>query len=87
MTDQVITEAEQACDEFRVLLEVNAVYRRIRRKAGTVEDQELELLAQWKLSAPGRTSSNDASVDKHEPFHAAILREGSNPWAPTPGAV
>jgi hypothetical protein len=28
-----------------VLLEVGTIYRRIRRKAGTVEDQELELLA------------------------------------------
>jgi hypothetical protein len=41
----LIARAEQACNEMSVLLEVGTIYRRIRRKAGTVEDQELELLA------------------------------------------
>ena len=41
----LIAGTEQACNEIGVLLDVDMIYRRIRRKAGTVEDQELELLA------------------------------------------
>jgi hypothetical protein len=70
----LIARAERACNEMSVLLEVDTIYRRIRRKAGTVEDQELELPGQWKLPAPGRTPANDASVDKHEPLHGSSLQ-------------
>ena len=73
MPDQVISRAEQACDEMRVLLEIDAIDRRIGRKAGSVDDQELELLAQRKLPTPGRTPSKDTPMDEHEPLHARIL--------------
>jgi hypothetical protein len=69
----LIGGTEQACNEIGVLLEVDMIYRRIRRKAGTVEDQERELLAEWHLPAPGRTSSNDAPVDENERLHGRIV--------------
>jgi hypothetical protein len=73
MTDQVIAWAEETCDENSVPLEVDPVDRRIRRKSRAVEDLQVELLFERKLSAPGRASPDDASVDEHEPFHGKIL--------------
>lgn len=74
MPDEVIAWAEEACNEAGVIVEIDTFNRRVWRKAGTVEDQELEPLAEWQLTAPGRTSANDAPVDEHEPLHGAILR-------------
>lgn len=74
----MVTGAEQARDEIGVLLEIDTIYGRIRRKAGAIEDQELESPAQRKLPAPGRTSSDDAPVDEHQPLHRTILRGVTN---------
>lgn len=85
MADEVIPGTEQTRHELRVLLEVDALDRRIRWEAGPVENDDAEPLPERKLPAPGRTAADNASVDEHEPLHSAILRKGSDSTGLTPG--
>jgi hypothetical protein len=80
----VVPGAEQIRDEIGFLLEIETIYGRIRREAGVIEDQELESLAQRKLLAPGRTSSNDAPVGRTPADPRADPRRGVRPVASDP---
>jgi hypothetical protein len=73
VSDDVISRPEEICNVVSVLLEIDPLDWRIGRKTGTVEDQELESLTERKLRPPGRTPTDDASVDEHEPLHGRIL--------------
>jgi hypothetical protein len=52
---------------------VDAVDRRIRRKSGPVEDDELEPVGELTLGGQGSATSHDAPVDEHDPLHRAIV--------------
>jgi hypothetical protein len=73
VSDEVIPAAEEAGHEVCIALEVDTLDGRVRRKAGAVEDDELELLGERSLRRPGRPPGDHASVHQHESLHEPML--------------
>jgi hypothetical protein len=71
--DDVVSGLEQLGHERRVRLEVDAHGRRIRRKAGTIDDEELEPVGERTLRGPCPAAPDNAPVDENDAFHEAIL--------------
>ena len=74
MAGEVIAVAKPFRDEDGVLLEVDALDMRTRRKSWALEHDELVPLAQASpLRSPGRTAAGDAAMDENQPLHMRIL--------------
>jgi len=58
--------AEQLRYERRVLLEVDALDRRVRGRARPVGDHEREPVRELELRRPGAAAVADAAVDEHD---------------------
>ena len=77
VADEVVARLEQAGDELRVLGEVDAVDRRIRREARTFHHDQLEALGERGLCAPRSPSTDDTAVDEDETLHRRRILVGS----------
>jgi hypothetical protein len=69
VADEMVARLEQSGYQLRVLLEVDTLHGRARRKPRPVEDHELEAIGERLLSPPCQGAVRDAPVNEHEPFH------------------
>src|SRR5207237_847574 len=79
--DEVCPRLDPVVEPDRLVLEVDAVERRVGREAPPVRDDELELVGQRPLAAPGRRGADDAAVHEQDagPLHIAILTITKSP--------
>ena len=56
-----------------VVLEVDPVDRRVRRKAWAFDEDELERVGERALRSPRPSAADDAPVHEHDPLHRAIV--------------
>jgi hypothetical protein len=72
----MVSVAQLPAEQLGVLLEIDAVDRRVGRKPGPLDNDEVEPVAKaHTLARPRRATSGDTPVDEHDTFHKRYPRE------------
>jgi hypothetical protein len=71
MSTEMIIRREALGDPGRLLLEVDALFGRVRRVAGSVEHDQLVVDSEGTLCRPGGIAVTNAAVNEDESFHRA----------------